>query len=267
MEQLHEETSQHLPDCVSSLQLSDKSIYLIGTAHVSKQSIDDVSAAIKQLQPDAVCVELCWKRYHTMLQEEQGEEQSLSWKEIIFSRRIFFNIAQAILMFFYKHLGRKFETKPGAEMLEAIHQAEAIHASIVPVDRDVEITLNRAWKSLTFLNKVSLLFKTFWYFIGGYGLTKDKIEEMRNADRLEEITSEFANDYPALKQCMIDERDHYMAQEIFDTYGTTIIAVLGAGHIPGIKKRLNELDETKKILFDTDTEQDEFEIYDNSVYE
>lgn len=247
-----EETSsnlhfQNLRPCVTHLNFGEKHFFLIATAHISQQSINDVSSSISDLHPDSVCLELCWARYHAMLHDD-NQTQYLPWKQIFFSKKVLYNIAQTILLFFYKKMGNKLKIKPGAEMHEAIKCSEKIGAYIIPADRDVEETLSKAWSVLTFFDKLSLGTRALWYMCGGYHLTREKVEEMKQPDKLDGILSEFSSQYPKLKECMIDERDSYLAENIFHAPGDIIVAVLGAGHIPGVTKKLESLEQQQQEL-------------------
>jgi pheromone shutdown protein TraB len=112
---------QSLPESVSHITIDDKEIYLVGTAHISKESVDDVKTTIKAVLPDSVCIELCESRYSVMTDPDSWKKMDIF--KIIREKKSTLLLAQLILGSFYRQLGEKLGIQPGAEMLEAINQA------------------------------------------------------------------------------------------------------------------------------------------------
>jgi pheromone shutdown-related protein TraB len=140
---------------------------------------------------------------------------------------------------FYRKIGEQFGVQPGAEMIEGIHQAEKTGAKLVLADRDVEITLKRVWGYLNFWNKIKMMSQLLASFFVTEKIDEQLIEEMKNRDQLENILETFAKTFPKVKKYLIDERDIYLASKIRSTPGKTIVAVVGAGHVPGILKQIH----------------------------
>jgi pheromone shutdown-related protein TraB len=240
--------SIQLPASVAHITLGNKNIYLVGTAHVSKQSVEDVRTTVELLKPDSICVELCQGRYNTMTQKDAWEKMDIF--KIIKQKKAVFLLMQLVMTSFYRKLGDQFEVQPGAEMLEGIQQAEETGAQLVLADRNIEITLKRVWGYLGFWNKMKLMFNLLMTIFTNEKIDEQAIEKMKQQDQLESIMAEFAKSFPEIKHRLLDERDIYLAQKIRAAPGDKIVAVVGAGHITGIKQHIQEdesLDELLKL--------------------
>lgn len=148
-------------------------------------------------------------------------------------------MANLILSAFQKKMGDKLGVKPGAEMMAAIASAEEADADIVLADRDMATTLKRAWGNLSFWEKTKLLFQILLGIFDAPEISKDDVEELKQVDVLTEAIESMAKEFPGVKSVLIDERDEYLAAKIAETEAETIVAVVGAGHVPGIKEKIN----------------------------
>jgi len=217
---------------VKQLRVGDKDVILIGTAHVSKESAELVSAIIQKERPDSVCVELCDSRFQAIQQKEAWQETNII--KVIREKKAFLLLSKLLLASFQKKLANKFDIKPGEEMIRAIKSGEDVGAAILPVDRDIRITLSRSWRIMGLFEKGKLLFQ----FLGAAGdvddISEDDIENMKKEDILQSILSDVEKSHPVLRKILIDERDMYMAHKIKTCPGKKTVAVAGAGHLPGI---------------------------------
>jgi len=227
-----------IPDSVSCVRVGDKDIYLVGTAHVSQKSVEDVRQTIEKVKPDAICVELCQSRYNALTQRDNWENMNIF--KIIRERKSTFLLAQLIMTSFYKRLGEKLGVQPGAEMLEAIKLADNAGASLVLADRSIEVTLKRVWRYLGFWDKLKLFTGVFIGLFETEELDEELIEKIKKQDQLENIMMEFAGKFPEIKKRLLDERDIYLSQKISQAPGQKIVAVVGAGHIQGIKEHIHQ---------------------------
>jgi pheromone shutdown-related protein TraB len=237
---------QQLPENVTHINIEDKEIYLVGTAHLSKESVNDVKTAIQMVLPDSVCIELCQQRYGVMTDPDNWRKMNIF--RIIREKKSALLLAQLILSSFYRRLGEKLGIQPGAEMLEAIKSASAMNAKIVLADRDIEITLKRVWRYLSFWNKVKMLFHFIVDICVGEEINEKLIEQLKTKDQLETVLSEFADKFPEVKRRLLDERDIYIAQKIRNSPGQKIVAVVGAGHIRGIKENITEEKDVSELI-------------------
>ena len=220
------------------IYIGDKEITLVGTAHVSKESVELVEKVINEEHPDTVCVELCPARFQSIKKKDQWLEMDII--KVIKEKKSFLLLSNLMLASFQKRIGDKLGVKPGEEMIRAIDTAESTGAEICLADRDITITLSRTWRSTGFLSKIKLLFQLMLSMGGVEEIDEKDIEEMKQADMLESILSEVEKSHPVLREILIDERDRYLAQKIKTAPGKKIVAVVGAGHVPGIRKYINE---------------------------
>jgi len=211
----------------------DKEIILLGTAHVSKESAQLVTQVITEEKPDTVCVELCQARYQSIRQKDRWLEMDII--RVIKEKKAFLLLSNLMLASFQKKIAKKFDINPGEEMIRAIETAEAVGAEIELVDRDIRITLSRTWRTMSLWGKLKLLFQLLLSMGDIDEITEDDIEKMKQQDVLESLLSEVGKSLPVLKNILIDERDRYLASKIKKAPGKKIVAVVGAGHVPGIK--------------------------------
>ena len=217
---------------------SDKTIILIGTAHISQDSVDLVKTVIEQEQPDCVCLELDDQRYQALSQKKKW--QSLDLKKIIKNKQLSTLLVSLLMASYQKRLGGTMGVTPGAELLAAAEMANQYHIPISLCDRDVRITLRRAWKSTSFIKKGYLLSSLLVSIFDKEEITEEKLAELKQKDVLSELMEEMGDNLPDLKRVLIDERDLFLVEKIKASPGRHIVAVVGAGHIEGMKKRFND---------------------------
>lgn len=226
-----------LPDNVHLLKKGGREIYLVGTAHVSSKSADLVEQVLRGLKPDTVAVELCEPRYRALRNPDEWKKMDIV--QVVKSGKTLFLLAQLMLASFQKKVGKKLGVRPGAEMLRAIEIADELGATTVLADREVSITLRRTWASLGFWGGMKLLWALLIEsFSPGEELGEEEIERLKTADVLEEAMRDFAQALPQVRESLIDERDKYLAQKIASAPGQKVVAIVGAGHVPGISRYL-----------------------------
>ena len=220
------------------LFVEDKEIILVGTAHVSTESADLVERVIEEEKPDTVAVELCQSRYQAMTDKNRWQETDLI--KVIKEKKAFLLLSNLMLASFQKRIGKKLGIKPGEEMLRAVNTAKKMEADIHLADRDVRTTLSRTWRLMGFWTKCKLLFQLITSMGDVEDIEKEDIEKLKEQDVLETLLSELGKTLPDLQRVLIDERDQYLAHKIRTAPGKKIVAVVGAGHVPGIKKYWEE---------------------------
>lgn len=225
------------PDDVHLLKNGDKDILLIGTAHVSQHSIDLVKEVISREQPDAVCIELDTKRYKAL--SEKKSWQQLDLKSIIKNRQLSTLLVTLMMSSYQKKLGKNLGVSPGAELLAAAQTADQYSIPLSLCDRDVRVTLRRAWKSTSLFRKGYLLISMIAGIFNTEDIDEEKLEELKKQDVLTELMAEMGESLPDMKRVLIDERDIYLAEKIKETPGKKLVAVVGAGHVEGIKKNIS----------------------------
>ncbi len=231
---------------VKFLEVNGKEIYIIGTAHVSSKSIEDVKRLVKEVKPDTVCVELCEQRYNSIVHRKSWESMDIF--RVIKERKAFFLLMQLLLSFFYQKVGKKFKIRPGMEMMVAIEEAENLGAYIELIDRNVNITLKRAWRLLSFWDKIKLFFYIFMSISSVEKIEEKDVEDLKKEDHLNKALNEIGRRFPAMKKVLVDERDIFLSQKIKNAPGKRIVAVVGAGHVPGILKNISKDIDTSYML-------------------
>ena len=230
------------------LTLNDKEIILIGTAHVSRQSAEEVKKVIEEEKPDTVCLELCDSRYKTITESDKWKNTDIF--KIIKQKKALILLINLVLSSYQKRLAKQFGINPGQEMIQGITSAKEIGAEIYLADRDIQTTLRRLWQGVGLWGKIKLLFQLILGMLIDEEITEEELEKMKSQDILTSTLNELADSFPQFKAILIDERDQYLAQKIKEAPGKKIVAVLGAGHIPGVKTELfkeHDLDNLKRL--------------------
>ncbi|MDJ0667614.1 MAG: TraB domain-containing protein, partial [Desulfobacterales bacterium] len=220
-------------DNIHRLTHDGREIILIGTAHVSKESADLVRTTIETEKPDTVCVELCESRWQSIQQKSRWREMDIV--KVVKEKKAFLLLSNLILASFQRRIADKMDIQPGQEMITAIETADAVGARTWLADRDIRTTLARTWRSMTLWGKVKLLFQLLLSLGEVDDLKEEDIERMKQEDVLNALLNEIGASQPAIREILIDERDRYLAQRIKSAPGEKIVAVVGAGHVPGIK--------------------------------
>lgn len=223
---------------VHRINLEDREIILIGTAHVSRESADLVERVIGEERPNTVCVELCRPRYEAILQQDKWQQTDIV--KVIREKRTSILLSQLIMASLQRKIAEKFNITPGEEMLRAVARAEEIGAEIVLADREIRVTLLRTWRKMGFWSKMKVLPDLLLSLFTTEEITAEEIEKLKQHDVLELALETVGEKLPGLKITLIDERDLYMAHTIGHAPGVRIVAVVGAGHVPGILKHLGE---------------------------
>lgn len=222
---------------IDTLTIEGREIVLVGTAHVSANSVELVEQVIRERKPDSVAIELCEGRYKNLKDPDSWRNTDLV--AIIRQGRAYVLMAQLLLSSFQRRLGDKLKIKPGAEMMAAAKAAEQQGAAIHLADRDITTTLKRAWRSLGLKGIFKLSYSLLLSFVEKPPeITEAEIERLKSSDVLEEVLREFSQIFPEVRSALIDERDQFLAQKIREAPGSKIVAVVGAAHVPGIKRHI-----------------------------
>ena len=217
--------------------IGDKQITILGTAHVSRESAQQVEDLIKTEKPDTVCVELCESRYESIRNRKKWQETDIV--QVIKEKKAFLLLSNLILTSFQRRIADKLDIKPGEEMLRAIEIGEQEGAQIHLADREIRITLSRVWRAMGLWAKLKLMFQMLLSLGDVQDIEEEDIEKMKQEDVLETLLSEIGESMPELREILIFERDAYLSQKIKTAPGNKIVAVVGAGHLPGIREKIN----------------------------
>lgn len=221
----------------------NKNIILVGTAHISKESVDEVKQAIEKYNPDIVAVELCKRRYEVITEKDKWENTPVT--QLLKSNNAYLVLAQTFLSSIQRRLGKEYGVEPGSEMIAACQEAKKHNLEIALVDRDISVTLKRAWRKMGLREK----FRLFWEFMKamvGYeeeDLENLDLKELMKEDVISALMKEFSDIAPSASNVLIHERDKYIAKKIYDeSKKGKVVAVVGAGHVNGIKNLLDKKD-------------------------
>jgi pheromone shutdown-related protein TraB len=231
-----DEFASSLPSGTTQVELEGKTVYIVGTAHVSAQSVQDVRAAIAAVRPDVVAIELCEPRYQGLVKKAAWRNTNLF--ELIKQKKATFLLAQLALQAFYRRLGKQLEVEPGAEMLAAAACAEETGARLELIDRRIDVTLKRVWRHLGFGQRIKLFGTLAGALFSTDEIAAADVEALKKQDQLEALMGEMGKAFPEIKKRLIDERDVYLAQKLRAAPGARLVAVVGAGHVPGILKSI-----------------------------
>lgn len=221
---------------VLSIELGGRTFVLVGTAHISHESATLVREVIAREKPDCVCVELDERRYRVLA--DKGKWEALDLKSVIREKQLSTLLINLMLSAFQRRLGDRLGATPGLELLEATETARELGIPIQLCDRDVRTTLRRAWHSMSFREKATFLASGMAGVFDSRTVTEEQLKEMRRQDVLTELLEEMGKAMPVLKRVLLDERDRYLCQRLLEAEGRRIVAVVGAGHVDGIRRHL-----------------------------
>lgn len=210
----------------------DTEILLIGTAHVSAQSVEEVAQAIETEEPDHICLELDAGRMKS--KEEENAWSNMDIKQVIKDNKAFLLIANMALSSFQKRMGDFSGIAPGAEIIGAAQIAKEKEIPFSLCDRDIQVTFRRAWRMSNPWNKAKLLASLISAVFTDETLSEEELENLKKADVMQAMMEELAAELPSVKSVLIDERDRYLATSIYEAPGKKKVAVVGAGHMQGI---------------------------------
>ena len=217
---------------ITRINLDGKELILIGTAHVSRQSAEQVKEVIERERPDSVCIELDAQRYQSVMDSNKWKETDIF--KVIKEKKSTLLLMNLAISSFQNRLAKQFDIRPGQEMIQGIESAKEVDAELVLADRNIQVTFSRIWHNLGWTGKSQLLSAIFFSIFSKETISEDELEKMKSQDTLNAVLAEFTESFPKLKTPLIDERDQYLAQKIKDAPGNKVVAVLGAAHVPGI---------------------------------
>ena len=223
---------------IVKIDYKDKEIYLVKTAHVSKNSVADVDECVNEINPDSICIELDQDRYNKLTEPEKWRETDIV--KVIKNKQVGFLLVNVILASFQKRMAKTMDSSSGAEMLEGIKLANERNINLVLADRSVKTTFARIWNKLSFKEKVHLLTGTIESIFDDEEITEEDLAKLKEADALEAALLDIGKEFPTVKEVLVDERDKYLCEKIRTAPGKKIVAIIGAAHSIGIGKYLDE---------------------------
>jgi pheromone shutdown-related protein TraB len=230
---------------ITRIEMNGKEYILIGTAHVSKHSAEQVKEVIEAERPDSVCVELDEQRYKTITEGSKWQEMDII--QVIKEKRASLLLMNLAISSFQNRMAKELGIKAGQEMIQGIESAKEVGAKLVLADRNIQITFSRIWGNLGLKGKAILLSQIITSIFSRDSISEEELEKLKEQDTINAMLNEFTETFPRLKKPLIDERDQYLAQKIKDAPGEKIVAVLGAAHVPGIKEEIKRDHDLKQL--------------------
>ena len=238
---------------IKTLHFNDREIILVGTAHISKESMEEVDKTVRDTLPDCVAVELDEQRYESIKSPEAWK--NLDIVKVLKEKRGFIMLANLVLGSFQRRMGADVGVKPGDEMRSALTVSEELGIPVAMVDRPIQTTLRRAWAKNSLWGKLKLLSALFAAAFEKEEISAEQIESLKSSNEMDSMMDELAGYLPTVKEVLIDERDRYLAAHIWNCKGKKVLAVLGAGHLPGVEKFLNGIASGEKNCDTADIEE------------
>lgn len=215
-----------------------KTIHLIKTAHVSKNSKEDVYKYFDEINPDSICIELDEDRYHKLTSKDSWENTDIF--KIIKEKKVFVLLINIVLSSYQRRMAKSLDSTSGAEMMAGIELSKNNNKELVLIDRPINITFKRVWQSLTLKEKINMLSGILEMIFTKEDISEDDIDSLKDQSSLDLALEEVAKELPNVKKTLVDERDMYLAQKIKEAKGNNIMVIIGAAHAKGIKKYINE---------------------------
>lgn len=230
---------------VHRLDYQGKEIILIATAHVSKNSAEEVKEVINREKPDSICIELDDGRYKSLKEKDKWKNTDIV--KVIKDKKVGFMFANILLSNYQRKIAEQFNISAGQEMIQGMKSSEEIGANLVLADRNIQTTFTRVWRGVSLWGKLKLMASILYSLLDDEEISEEDLEKMKQEDMLSAALSELSSSFPGLKKYLVDERDQYLANKIKNAPGNKIVAVLGAAHVPGIKKEIYLEQDMEKI--------------------
>ncbi len=229
-----------LPNSVTTLEHEGTTYFVVGTAHVSQRSVEEVRGVIEQIQPDVVCVELDQARHDALTKDSAFRD--LDVFKVVREGKTLYLLAHLALSSYQRKIGASLGVKPGAELLAAVSTARDKGIPVELIDRDINITLKRTWANLGLWKRSMLLSSLLvgWEDEKGEAVTEKTVEDLKEPKALSEMLTELGKAVPEVKGPLVDERDQYLSSKMLDAGRgkKKVVAVVGAAHVPGMTANL-----------------------------
>lgn len=225
--------------------INGKEITIIGTAHISSDSVEEVKQALIEIQPDTVAIELDDERYKSMTETKDWKEMDIV--DIIKKKKVGFLLAQMILSSYQRKIAQNLNQNVGQEMSVAIQYSKENQTKLIMIDRNIQTTLLRIWHNLGWFEKIKMLSELLGSLFEN-DVKEEDIEALKQGDMLQSALAEVSKQFPKIAETLIFERDRIMAYKLTHANGQKIVAVVGAAHVPGIQKNLTNNTPISNIL-------------------
>jgi len=246
--QIEPPTITELPPSTTRLKstITGADVYIVGTAHVSRASVNEVIEVIRFVRPNMVFLELCRSRLPLLVAPEVPNTPISLSQALNNATKI--GIFPALLSYFYSGIKDKLNITPGAEFKAAFEEAKKLQAAVVLGDRPVEITLKRTWANLSFYEKLKFVYTLLKE--SRLDIKEEDIESLKDTDLITKALNDLSKEFPGISRPLIFERDEYLTMMLQNCKAPIVVAVVGLGHVEGIKRcwgQTIDLAELRKI--------------------
>ncbi|SVB64303.1 uncharacterized protein METZ01_LOCUS217157, partial [marine metagenome] len=230
-------------DVINTVKLNGSTVTILGTAHVSKESVALVESKILSKDFDCVAVELCPARYENL--KNRSWWQNLDIYEVFKKKKASLLLINLALSAYQKRLADKVGVEAGKEMIRAVELAAENDIRLEVIDRDISTTLHRLVTKVSFWQKIKIFSGLIVGIFMGEEVDRDQIESLKKGDMLHSVIEEFGESLPQIKKVLIDERDEFMTGKLSmltmsEDPPKNILAIVGAGHLVGMVPILNK---------------------------
>ncbi len=221
-------------------------IILVGTGHILEKSVKEVEAVIDREEPDVVAVELCEGRYNAL----KGNVEDFSIKEAMSGGSPFLILTHWLLAYVQRKMGAELGIEPGADMMAAIKKAEEKGCEVALVDRPIQVTMQRFWKKMTFLEKIKMILSIIFaigsmgkdkgvvgegkekeekkLMVGGMSTNREiELDRLTDDDVVTQLMEELREFSPGAATALLDERDAYIAGSLLELQKQTLRRLRG----------------------------------------
>lgn len=249
---------------VTSLECPNGSrVHIVGTAHFSQESIEDVRRTIEEKQPRVVLLELCNDRRLILQYSQESilqEARTMTFAKMrSFIRRdgLVAGIVQSIFLKFTAELTQQLGMAPGGEFRAGYEEARKIGADIVFGDRLVGITFRRVLASLSFWRKLQFTFLLLRSLTERLEITPEEVERLKSRDMVQLVMGELASEFPEVMEVFVNERDRILAHSLMtsancaqEPYGeaVTVVGIMGMGHLDGVRSCWMNIGDIRPLL-------------------
>lgn len=220
------------------VDLGDREVTLVGTAHISEESVHEVENTIEEIRPDLVGIELDESRYESLRDENGWSDMDIV--EAIRDGQGPLLLINLVMSIYQRRMGLEQGVKPGTELMKGIEKAEELGIDYELLDRDINETFSRMLSELTFWEKIKLIASLF--------ATEEEmeVEDLKEDNMLNTLIKELEDEFPTVKRVFLDERNEYMAEKLLEKDFDHAVLVVGAAHVEGLTECLRERKEYNK---------------------
>jgi pheromone shutdown protein TraB len=210
---------------------NNSTVHIVGVAHVSNDSANEVREVIREYQPNTVILELCQARISLLQLPEVLDDKPPSFYTCVKNMGMFAGLVQ----YYSQTVSQKLKIVPGIEQRAAFHEAQTIQGcQIMLGDRPLLATIQRTWASLSTFEKLKFAF--YIAVQSFYDISEEDVEKMKETDLINSMIEELANHFPGMTRALLHERDEYLSCTLANAPGEVVVAIIGMGHVEGIKR-------------------------------